>query len=836
MNKQNPWLALTLALSACDPAAEAAPSESFVLSQVLASDRVAANKLTATKPQFQFPPRLAARAVLPAHTFAPGPTSGQRIAAANGVAVPFVDKQPVQGFSAILRDGPDRFLAMADNGFGAIDNSADFHLRVYRIQPKFESLLGGAGTVSVLGFIELADPDGHIEFPITNQFSPGRVLTGADFDLESMQKAPDGTLWFGDEFGPFLLHTSADGRLLEAPIPLPDFASPGQEIRSPQNPFSEEGMAIRLMNAVAGHARAHGATRSPVFSPWYVMLADNDPATFVDNRQAPPAGSGLAAASSEIFDVAGLKTAGYPVVPYTVNNLAQMKKLITLGVNGLISDRPDLLFQAVAEHDANGDGVAGDWLDADGLVRADKFDVQGHRGGRDLRQENTLPAMEVALDHLMTTLELDVGLSRDYVPVLDHDPLVQAEKCRRKNGAAYSPEQEVLVKDLYAFQLQSQFVCDKLFRGPQQLNDPALSPVSVAFQSSHPTLGHIYAPPTLPQVFAFVSDYADYYHFGAGVGHPEATKRWKNAERVRFNIETKLNPRAEFAARTYSPEDFAAVVGSTILEAGLAERADVQSFDFRSLLLVQEWFPEVRTVYLFGDFPLFADPTLPGSDDSTNLQDENGQNTPWLAGLRWPYRATKVSNPIRAARSGGFEGMALSADGKTLFPLLELPLAGDDGKLLRIHAFDLATRMYTGLRATYRLAARGTNIGDFFMIDGQRGLVIERDGSQGDLTGEKKIYEIRLGAAGAEVDKTLLVDLQNIWDPFQISLPAGAGDVGLGSTFSFPFQTIEDVVLLGGPYIGVVNDNNFPFSVGRHVGSAQPDDNELIVIDVGRWL
>ena len=94
-----------------------------------------------------------------------------------------------------------------------------------------------------------------------------RVLTGADFDIESMQKAKDGTLWFGDEFGPFLLHTDAKGKVLDAPVPLPDFDNPGKEVRSPQNPFSEEATAVRIMNAVRSHAKSHGSNKTPVFLP-----------------------------------------------------------------------------------------------------------------------------------------------------------------------------------------------------------------------------------------------------------------------------------------------------------------------------------------------------------------------------------------------------------------------------------------------------------------------------------------------------------------------------------------------------------------------------------------
>jgi glycerophosphoryl diester phosphodiesterase len=74
----------------------------------------------------------------------------------------------------------------------------------------------------------------------------------------------------------------------------------------------------------------------------------------------------------------------------------------------------------------------------------------------------------------------------------------------------------------------------------------------------------------------------------------------------------------------------------------MVNRADIQSFDFRSLLVVQEKFPQIRTVYLFGDFPVYADPNIPGSGNGTNLQDEDRENTPWLADvLALPFYETK---------------------------------------------------------------------------------------------------------------------------------------------------------------------------------------------------
>ncbi len=157
----------------------------------------------------------------------------------------------------------------------------------------------------------------------------------------------------------------------------------------------------------------------------------------------------------------------------------------------------------------------------------------------------------------------------------------------------------------------------------------------------------------------------------------------------------------------------------------------------------------------------------------------------------WPYRATKLSNPFRAQRSGGFEGMAVTPDGSILLPLLELPLANGEPGTLLIHEFSLSSKTYNATRYKYLLDPRGTNIGDFILFGNQRGLVIEREGSQGDLNGFKAIFEIKLAGAGNPVKKKLAVDLVNINDPHSISQPGQPGDVGIGKSFAFPFTTIE---------------------------------------------
>jgi len=192
------------------------------------------------------------RAVLPANTFSPGPTSGQFATGANGNVLPLINKQPIQGFSAVL-PGPRKgtYLVMSDNGFGAKANSPDALLRVDAVKPDFET--GEVKPVNRFtgeelaeftadSFFTLRDPWKKVPWPIvadgTNYpgtptgggsiavdpaIKAGRLLTGGDFDIESIRRAPDGTFWFGDEFGPFLVHTDAFGRVLEAPIPLPNF-------------------------------------------------------------------------------------------------------------------------------------------------------------------------------------------------------------------------------------------------------------------------------------------------------------------------------------------------------------------------------------------------------------------------------------------------------------------------------------------------------------------------------------------------------------------------------------------------------------------------------------
>ena len=784
--------------------------------------------LVCLTPQWALAQTLVDRQVLPADTLAEGPPSGARLGAAeiNGVSLP-LPQQPVQGFSALVRNDDGTLLVLSDNGYGSIQNSADYRLRLYTIAP---GPVGEGGSPEVLKVVTLRDPHHHVPWAITEHWSEARCLTGADFDVESLQRAPDGTLWLGDEFGPFLLHVDANGELLEPPLPLLDEA--GGELASPQSPRFEEGSALRVLNALTWRARQHGA-RPPVFSPWDLMLADGDAATGLPSRSRPP--EGLEAAGSEVFDLELLHAAGYRVVPYTVNSADRMRALLALGVDGIISDDPALLREVVAAWDADGDGAGGDLLDADGLLDAQRFDAQGHRGARNLRPENTLPAFEAALDHLVSTLETDCGVTRDGVPVLCHEPYVSNATFRRSDGASH--DGATLIKDLTLADLQASYVGDvKQLSRPKQSNDLSLSPVTVAFAEAR-GLPHAYVMPSLAQLFDFVEFYRTYYADGPGRQHADAAPRAKNAARVRFNVETKLNPQDDEdshghprSARTVGPEALARAVADAIVAADLSARADVQSFDLRTVLVVQEHFPQLGTIWLAGDFPLGS-----SHGDGTNLQRHGDAPTRWLAGLPWPYRRTLDRAAGRVPTSGGFEGLALTPDGERLLAMQEKPLVGQTARTLTIHTFEIAQRTWTGPRWSYPLDARGTAIGAFQVYAPGRGLVIERDDTQGDLDGFKRVFQIDLPPAGGPVTKRLVLDLLQIAAPDGRAL-AVDGDVGLGERFAFPFVTIECLAVLSPTRLLIANDNNYPFSVGRHLTPARPDDNELIWVELAEPL
>ncbi|MBR0556107.1 esterase-like activity of phytase family protein [Ciceribacter sp. L1K23] len=198
-----------------------------------------------------FTAKLVSHAILPANTIIPAPadapehlktsakfTTADRKRAEGlgtvpgkdgvrptGLSMPF-DGQAMQGFSGIKTMEDGTFWSLSDNGFGSKINSSDSMLMLHHVKFDWE-----AGKVEVLETLFLSDPDKKAPFPIVMEGAEQRYLTGADFDVESIQPVADG-FWIGEEFGPYLLKFSPDGKLTDV------IATKAGEIdvESPDNP------------------------------------------------------------------------------------------------------------------------------------------------------------------------------------------------------------------------------------------------------------------------------------------------------------------------------------------------------------------------------------------------------------------------------------------------------------------------------------------------------------------------------------------------------------------------------------------------------------------------
>jgi glycerophosphoryl diester phosphodiesterase len=363
-------------------------------------------------------------------------------------------------------------------------------------------------------------------------------------------------------------------------------------------PMQNQDPYLRLLTAANTHAKAHGAP-TPTLSPVDATLLGPNPAV----------------------NVAELHQAGFKIIPWTTNDPEKIRALINLRVDGIISDYPDRLQQVVAEEKA---------AHLEAAAYFNTFDVSAHRGGRGLRPENTLPSFENGLDHLATTLETDTGVTTDHVSLIWHDQFLNPESCRRADGAPYTLENRVYTRDISLAEAQSTFICDKLHKQfPEQKNDLALSPVAVAFAKQEHLISP-YVPTHAEQLFRFTRFYADYYRTGPGRTHPDAAARAANATRVRFNLETKIlplpndpagkstppitNPHAEPTTNhTVDPQTFVTTLCGAITRNHMESRAEVQSFDFRTLILVEEQFPKIPTFYLTGDPATLSSPFIPAA-------------------------------------------------------------------------------------------------------------------------------------------------------------------------------------------------------------------------------
>jgi glycerophosphoryl diester phosphodiesterase len=237
-------------------------------------------------------------------------------------------------------------------------------------------------------------------------------------------------------------------------------------------------------------------------------------------------------------------------------------------------------------------------------ANAAAFDLQGHRGARGLAPENTLPAFARALSIGVTTLEMDAGLTEDGVVVVAHDRRLNPDIARGSDGR-WLTGRTPAIRELTYRELQRYDVgrirpgSDYSRRWPEQRRQDKVR------------------VPSLEEVFELV--------------------RHARNDEVRFNIETKLSPEAP---EDTAPADvFARALIKVVRESGMASRTAIQSFDWRTLAIVQKEAPDIATSY------------LTSQQQSLDNIHAGREASPWTAGIRYRDHGS-VPKMVKAAGGG----------------------------------------------------------------------------------------------------------------------------------------------------------------------------------------
>jgi glycerophosphoryl diester phosphodiesterase len=223
-----------------------------------------------------------------------------------------------------------------------------------------------------------------------------------------------------------------------------------------------------------------------------------------------------------------------------------------------------------------------------------RFDLQGHRGARDLRPENTLCSFEAALDYCVTSIETDVHLTADAVPVLVHDPIIGKPIFTFSAGfRAPDPARPLLVSQLTLEQLRTITADGNPDRSRFPDQKAGATPVALAFAQKagiHPN-----TPPTLADLFGFTQAYAGTMGERAG----KTQRQRSRAASVYFDLELKRVPFHPvvigdgFAGD--APALFEERVVDAVRSAGMLERTIVRSFDHRCVRAVKRLEPSLIT-------------------------------------------------------------------------------------------------------------------------------------------------------------------------------------------------------------------------------------------------
>lgn len=194
-----------------------------------------------------------------------------------------------------------------------------------------------------------------------------------------------------------------------------------------------------------------------------------------------------------------------------------------------------------------------------------KFDIQGHRGARGLMPENTIPAFLLALDSGVTTIELDLAVTKDRKIVVSHEPWMNYRICLDPSGNAIDSLQGIRAN---IFQMTYDEVI--LWDCGSKVNArfPQQQKIKIA-------------KPLLVDVIAAVET------------HIKSYSRYE----VDYNIEIKSDPRGDNVYHP-NPQEFSELVISTLSEYLPMERVVIQSFDFRVLQYIHQQYPKIKLAAL----------------------------------------------------------------------------------------------------------------------------------------------------------------------------------------------------------------------------------------------
>jgi glycerophosphoryl diester phosphodiesterase len=229
------------------------------------------------------------------------------------------------------------------------------------------------------------------------------------------------------------------------------------------------------------------------------------------------------------------------------------------------------------------------------------FDIEAHRGGRGLFPENTLHSFANALSMGVNTLELDIGVTQDGVIIVSHERKLNPDLARNADGVYVAPPGTPFV------QLR--------FEEVRKYDIGLIRPGS-AYAAQFPDQRAVPGTPipTLSEVFALVRKSGDSH--------------------VRLNIETKIDP--NHPDESPDPQRFVTLLLDLLKAEKFSDRVMVQSFDWRTLQLVQKRAPSIPTVYLTQQKGLGATISLEKASE-------------WTAGFNPADYSTSLPRTIKAA-------------------------------------------------------------------------------------------------------------------------------------------------------------------------------------------